>query len=272
MHPKVVLSQYGIEPKKSLGQNFLHDDAVLARIAGSANLAPDDQVLEIGPGLGALTHLLAASVSRVVAVELDQRLLPVLRTELAEHSNVTLVHGDVLELEPGRWFDLPYKVVANVPYYITGAILRHLLSAEMKPSLMLLTLQREVAERITETPPRMSLLAVSVQFYGQATILGTIGAGAFWPKPEVDSAILRIDIDERASEADPQAVDWFFRLAQAGFSQKRKQLKNNLRSLGKTESAIAAALSLAHIDGRRRAQTLGVEEWHALADALRSTG
>lgn len=271
MHPKTLLEQYGIEPKKSLGQNFLHDEGVLARIVASAGLEPDDQVLEIGPGLGAMTRFLARSASRVLAVELDQRLMPVLNAELADHANVTLLHGDILELEPAQWFDRVYKVVANVPYYISGAILRHLLETEPRPSMMLLTLQREVAQRITEVPPRMSLLAVSVQFFGSAKIVGSIGAGAFWPRPKVDSAVLRIDVDEERSGTDPQEVAWFFQVVTSGFSQKRKQLKNNLQRLHVSKAGIAAALSRANVDGRRRAETLTLDEWRLLARALRLT-
>ncbi|MBK7216569.1 MAG: ribosomal RNA small subunit methyltransferase A [Candidatus Promineofilum sp.] len=314
MHPKQLLDRYHIEPKKSLGQNFLHDEGLLGRIVAAAELSPDDEVLEVGPGLGALTRVLARAARRVVAVELDGRLLPVLESELGGLGNVELVHGDVLQLDPADWFAAPYVVVANVPYYITGAILRHLLGGRPRPRRLVLTVQREVADRLTARPPEMSLLAVSVQYYGRARLVSTVKAGAFWPRPEVDSAVVRIDVDPRhlgswageqggggaggnaaqdplpsplpyderaaspapllprfpASSSTDTEEERFFRLVRAGFSEKRKQLKNNLRQLGLSDDEIAAALAGAGIDGRRRAETLTIEEWGRLSQTLDS--
>ena len=274
MHPKQLLERYQIEPKKSLGQNFLHDEGLLARIVAAAELSPDDEVLEVGPGLGALTRVLARAARRVVAVELDGRLLPVLASELAELGHVELVHGDVLELDPADWFAAPYVVVANVPYYITGAILRHQLGGRPQPRRLVLTVQREVADRLTARPPEMSLLAVSVQYYGRVRLVSTVKAGAFWPRPEVDSAVVRIDVESRhldkRSAVEAEAA--FFRVVRAGFSEKRKQLKNNLRQLGLGDEAIAAALERAGIDGRRRAETFTVEEWEGLSGAIALVG
>ena len=274
MHPKQLLERYQIEPKKSLGQNFLHDEGLLGRIVAAADLSPDDDVLEVGPGLGALTRVLARAARRVVAVELDGRLLPVLESELGGLGNVELVHGDVLELDPADWFAAPYVVVANVPYYITGAILRHLLGGRPRPRRLVLTVQREVADRLTARPPQMSLLAVSVQYYGRARLVSTVKAGAFWPRPEVDSAGVRIDVAERhllsAGEQGSGGAGEtsFFRVVRAGFSEKRKQLKNNLRQLGLSDDEIAAGLAGVGIDGRRRAETLAIAEWEALSQAI----
>lgn len=271
MHPKHLLAQYNLEPKKSLGQNFLFDENVLAQIVGWAGLAADDEVLEIGPGLGSLTCLLAEHARRVVAVELDDRFLPILRGELADYKNIELLHGDILQQDPAALFQGPYKVVANVPYYITGAILRHLLGAARKPSLLVLTVQKEVAERVTAVPPQMSLLAVSVQYYGQTQILKTIKSGAFWPRPAVDSSVVRIDLaPQQSAPADPQAEQTFFRIVRAGFSQKRKQLQNNLRQLGLDKAGVNKLLAAAGIDGRRRAETLDLDEWRALAKTFMS--
>lgn len=264
MHPKQILGQYQIEPKKSLGQSFLYDPGILSRIADAATLTKTDDVLEIGPGLGHLTRILAEAASSVIAVELDGRLIPILKSVLAPYDNVTLIHGDILEQDLDTWFEFSYKVVANLPYYITGAILRHLLAAGNRPSLMVLTVQKEVAQRITARPPHMSLLSVSVQHYGRARILETLGAGAFWPRPGVDSAVIRVEPVSRKR----MASDWFFAVARAGFGQKRKQLKNNLRSLNYKHEDIDVALGIAGIDGRRRAQTLAIEEWETLARAL----
>ncbi|MCA9868135.1 MAG: 16S rRNA (adenine(1518)-N(6)/adenine(1519)-N(6))-dimethyltransferase RsmA [Anaerolineae bacterium] len=274
MHPRQILDRYGITPKQSLGQNFLYDEGLLGRIVAAAELSPGDAVLEVGPGLGALTRQLAQVAGRVVAVELDDRLLPVLRYELSPFSHVAIVHADILSFDPAAWFDAPFVVVANVPYYITGAILRHLLEGRPRPRRLVLTVQREVAERLAATPPKMSLLAVSVQYYGSVKVAGAVKAGAFWPRPEVDSAVIRVDVEERflSREAGEQESrgneEAFFRVVRAGFSQKRKQLKNNLRRLGLSDEVIAAALGEAGIDGRRRAETLTVEEWEQLTQRL----
>lgn len=268
MHPKVVLSQYGLEPKKSLGQNFLFDDQVLAKIVAAADLTPTDHVLEIGPGLGHLTQHLADAAATVTAVELDQRYLPILDDRLGHFPNLRLIHGDILEQNLTSLFPQSgYKVVANVPYYITGAILRHLLSSPSKPSLLVMTVQKEVAQRLAAAPGNLSLLAVSVQFYGQPRLMGVIRAGAFWPRPEVDSAIVRLDLypDPLLPLAEEAS---FFHVVRAGFSQKRKQLKNNLASLGVGDDRVAAALAQAQIDGRRRAETLTLPEWVRLYQAL----
>ncbi len=270
MHPKQLLDQFNLQPKKSLGQNFLFDENVLARIVETAVLTPTDLVLEIGPGLGALTKLLAENVKYVTAVELDDRYLPILRQELASYHNITIVHGDILEQNPNALFDESYKVVANVPYYITGAILRHLLTAEQKPTAMVLTVQKEVAERMTAVPPNMSLLSVSTQFYGRCQRITTIKAGAFWPRPDVDSAVVKIDLDEKRPLPFNEEKA-FFKLVKAGFSQKRKQLHNNLRQLDLSRDDVDKLLQTANINGRRRAQTLTIAEWVALYKVWHTT-
>ena len=267
MHPKQLLTHYRLEPKKSLGQNFLFDENVLARIVEAAELVPFEPVLEIGPGLGSLTRLLAKTAVPVTAVELDNRFLPILRTELDHFANVRLIHGDILEQNLDTLFDQPYKVVANVPYYITGAILRHLLSAKQKPTSVVMTIQKEVAERVTAVPPKMSLLAVSTQLYGKAEIISTIKAGAFWPRPDVDSAILRLTLFTEPLIPFAEEPS-FFKLVRAGFSQKRKQLKNNLRQLGYNSAEITVILTAAQIDGRRRAETLTLLEWITIHQKL----
>ena len=270
IHPKTLLAQYGLSPKKSLGQNFLFDENVLTRIVETAVLTPTDTILEIGPGLGALTKLLAENVQHVTAVELDDRFLPILQQELAPYNNVTIIHGDILEQNPNALFSEPYKVVANVPYYITGAILRHLLTAEQKPTTMVLTVQKEVADRMTAVPPNMSLLSVSTQFYGRSERITTIKAGAFWPRPDVDSAVVKIDLDaERPLPFSEEKA--FFKLIKAGFSQKRKQLHNNLRQLNLSSDEVDKLLQSAHINGRRRAQTLTIEEWVSIYQIWQTT-
>lgn len=263
-HPKHILTRYGIQAKKSLGQNFLHDENILAAIVAAANIGPQDHVLEIGAGLGALTRHLAESAAQVIALEIDQRFIPVLRDELGGRSDVTIVQGDVLEYDPAQWYGHgPYKVVANIPYYITGAILQHLLSAQTRPAVMVLTVQQEVAERLTAKPGDMTLLAVSVQLFGDVHIVRSISAGAFWPRPDVDSALIRFDLHPQPVLLPDQEED-FFRLVRVGFSQKRKQLQKNLRALGYTREAIIPLLRSAGIDPRRRAETLSIDEWLTL--------
>lgn len=269
LHPKQLLAAHNLEPKKSLGQNFLFDEALLRRIMATAEVGREDDVLEIGPGLGALTVQLAKGARRVVAVELDDRLLPILATQCAAYDNVQIIHGDILDQPVADWFDRPYKVVANVPYYITGAILRHLLAAEVRPVIVALTVQKEVAERLTAVPGEMSVLAVSVQFYGQATIPMTLAAGAFWPRPTVDSSVVCIDLRQRPSSAERVTDEaLFFRLVKAGFAQKRKQLHKNLRILGYTREQIGVWLAAANLDGQRRAETLTIDEWVVLYEAV----
>ncbi|MFQ5812890.1 MAG: 16S rRNA (adenine(1518)-N(6)/adenine(1519)-N(6))-dimethyltransferase RsmA [Anaerolineae bacterium] len=269
MNVRRLLREFDIQPKKSLGQNFLTDQRALERIVEAAELGPEDIVLEIGPGLGRLTRLLAAEAGWVVAVELDQRLVEVLKqtaTAKADFPNVEIIHGDILEINPADLLErhmasLQYKVVANLPYYITSAILRHLLTAKVRPKLMVVTVQLEVARRITAEPGDMSLLAVSVQFYGRPRIVARIKASAFYPSPQVDSAVIRIDLDDRpVVEADD--TDSFFEVVRAGFAQRRKQLRNALAAgLALPVSEVAQALNRACVNPKRRAQTLSLEEW-----------
>jgi 16S rRNA (adenine1518-N6/adenine1519-N6)-dimethyltransferase len=259
-------------PKKGLGQHFLIDETVLDKIVAAAELTAKDTVLEVGPGLGILTRALAEHAGRVVAVELDENILPVLSSQLSDYPNVEIVQGDILELAPGTLVDTPYKVAANLPYYITSAVIRHILEAEHKPSRLLLMMQLEVAQRILAEPGDMGILSVAVQFYGEPQMVTRVPSGAFWPPPDVDSAVLRIDV-----YAEPPVnvddVDWFFKVVRAGFQQRRKQLRNSLSGgLHPSKDAVGAALKAAEVDPRRRAQTLTLEEWAAVAAALKATG
>ena len=264
-----LLRQFNLHPKKSLGQNFLVDEAMLACVADTADLTADDTVLEIGPGLGSLTRHLATRAQHVVAVELDDTLLPVLRHVLTAYSNVEIIHRDILKLNlPAVMGDAPYKVVANIPYNITSAIVRYLLEAPTRPSVIVLTIQREVAERICATPGDMSLLAVSVQFYARPTIVAHIPADAFHPRPAVDSAVVRLEVLPRPAVVVDN-VDDFFRVVKAGFSQKRKQIRNSLSGgLALKPTDTDALLACAQLDPKRRAETLTLEEWATLTQVL----
>jgi 16S rRNA (adenine1518-N6/adenine1519-N6)-dimethyltransferase len=291
MDVRKLLKEFDIQPKKSLGQNFLVDRRALGRIVEAAELGPEDIVLEIGPGLGTLTRLLAERAGRVVAVELDQRLVEVLSQSLADCPNVEIVQGDILQLDPVELIRnallpcslapllpcspallLPFKVVANLPYYITSAVLRHLLTARVRPKLMVVTVQLEVARRIIAEPGDMNLLAVSVQFYGRPRIVARIKASAFYPSPQVDSAVVRIDLDgPPVVEVDD--VDSFFEVVRAGFAQRRKQLRNALSAeLALPASEVAQALSRAGVDPKRRAQTLSIEEWAKVWKEIQTLG
>jgi len=265
---RALSRELGLHPKKSLGQNWLVDDAALARIAAAAELTLQDTVLEIGPGLGTLTRHLAARAGRVVAVELDGQLIAPLQRAVASYSNVTIVQGDILQFAPSDLVSGPYKVAANLPYYITSAVIRHLLEAYQPPSRIVLTVQLEVAQRITAAPGKLSLLAVSVQFYGRPTLVARLKAGAFYPPPKVDSAVVRIEPYSRPA-VQVEDRDRFFAVVKAGFSQKRKQLHNALAAgLNRPQTEVAEGLARAHVDGRRRAETLTLEEWAAVSRTL----
>lgn len=260
-----VLKRYGLRADKRLGQNFLQDPSALEKIANAAEIQADDCVLEIGPGLGSLTRYLAVSARQVTAVELDPDLLAPLKAILTPHPNVRILHGDILDLSIADLVDQTgYIVAANIPYNITSAIIRHLLESPSKPRRIVLTIQKEVAERICAQPGDLSLLALSVQVYGQPSIRAKIPASAFHPVPNVDSAILRIDIyDEPLIPAE--MLDRFFKLIKAGFSQKRKTLRNSLSSGLHIKPAEAESLlTSADIDPMRRAETLSIAEWRGL--------
>jgi 16S rRNA (adenine1518-N6/adenine1519-N6)-dimethyltransferase len=266
MNPRHLLESFQIAPKKSLGQNFLHDPNLLEKIVNLAELTPETTVLEIGPGTGTLTVKLGQKAGRVVAIEIDERLIPVLDNQLRDLPHVEVVHGDFRDVDfealvgPGD-----YIVVANLPYYITSLILQRLLEARHKPKRVLVTVQQEVAERLVAAPGEMSLLAVSVQFYGAVSIVARFGPGVFWPRPEVGSALVRIDLTQ-APALDVPDEKSFFSVVRAGFSQKRKQLRNSLAAGLKISHAVSAAiLTEAGIDPTRRAETLTLEEWAALS-------
>ena len=266
-----LLKKYGLRPHKGLGQNFLQDPIALEKIVSAAEIQPSDTVLEIGPGLGSLTRYLAATAKEVVAVELDQHLLPPLKAILASNSNVRLIHGDILELSPAELVKAQdYIVVANIPYYITSAVIRHLLESSIKPRRIVLTIQKEVAQRICEKPGDMSLLALSVQVYGKPRIAAYIPGGAFVPSPNVDSAVLAIDIYPMPL-IPLELLEPFFKLIKAGFGQKRKTLRNSLSS-GLSISAESATqfLNRAGIDPMRRAETLSIEEWQRLSEIMKT--
>ena len=263
-----LLKHLDIEPKKSLGQNFMIAEGALDRLIEAAEVGPDDVVLEIGAGLGALTDRLAIHARRTVALEIDGRMLDYLRNRYRPSPQVEIVEADILETDIGDLLGddaRRYKVVANLPYYITSAILRYLLEGDYPPTLMAITVQYEVAQRITAKPPEMSLLGVSVQFFGRAKIAAKLKAGSFYPRPAVQSAVVKIVPRADGPPLSPDDTVRFFRMVRAGFSQSRKQIKNSLAAgLHRDKESTTEWLTAAGIDPRRRAETISVDEWLTL--------
>jgi len=257
-----LLYAHQMRPNKAFGQNFLVDRSVLQRIIGAAEINADDQVLELGAGTGVLTRELAKHARRVVAVELERDMLSLLAETTRYFANVELVERNMLYVDPAEVFEsAAYKLVANLPYYITAPTFRHFLESTNPPRLLVVMVQYEVAQRIVAEPGDLSLLGVSVQFYGKPKIIDHVPARAFYPAPKVDSAILRIDLKDEVPLTSNQR-DSFFRLVQAGFSERRKQLHNSLaHGLHRKDAVVQAWLSAASIDPARRAETLSIEEW-----------
>lgn len=258
---KKMLAKYGFSPSKGLGQNFLIDFGAIKKLIEAANLSSGDIVLEIGPGLGVLTKELAKKAKKVIAVEKDLRLVRILNDELRIKNvkNVEVIEGDILKT-PYSAFNIQnsYKIVANLPFYLTAPVIRKFLESENPPEEMALIIQKEVAQRIYAKVPDMNLLAVSVQFYAKPKIISYIKKESFWPSPKVDSAIIKITPKNNLGRTGLV----FFKIMRAGFSHPRKQLLNNL-SLGlemEREKTIKW-LSKNNIRPNQRAETLNIEDW-----------
>lgn len=268
-----LLKRHQLQPKKQLGQNFLIDPNHQEKILAVAQLEPTSIVLEIGPGLGAITGPMLKQAKAVLAVETDSAMVQVLQSELGDQPNFWLEKADILTITPADLLaqHLPnftpgqaFVVVANLPYYITSAVIRHLLEQSHPPRRIVITIQKEVAQRIMAQPGNLSLLAISVQFYGQPTLHHVIPRKAFYPAPKVDSAVLSIDLygEQPLPISQPNR---YFEVVKAGFSQKRKQLKNALAGgLGRQTTTITPLIEQAGLDPRRRAETLTLAEWAAL--------
>jgi len=270
-----LLRRAGLSARKGLGQHFLVDEAVLQTIVRAADLTPEAVVVEVGPGLGILTRELASRAGHVIAVELDGRLAALLRESLSPFVNTTVITGDILNTDTVSLLDCvgaeSYKVVANLPYYVASAVLRHFLEASRRPESMVVMVQKEVAEVITAVPGRMSVLSVAVQVYGRPQLVATVPARCFYPPPEVDSAILKIDVYAQP-RVPPGFTGSFFRLVRAGFSASRKQLPNSLaQGLGVDKADALSLLEKAGIEARRRAETLTLEDWVRLWEVYSGT-
>ncbi len=272
-----LLRRFGLRAKKGLGQHFLIDEDVLKLITSAAELTPTDVIMEIGPGLGVLTRELARQAGWVIAVELDSQLAAILKQTPGSFDNVTIINKDIRQIEPSALIreekkrfpavianSLDYKLVANLPYYITSPVLRHFLEASLKPQIMVIMVQKEVAEAIVAEPGQMSVLSISVQFYGKPRIISYVPARCFYPVPEVDSAILQVIPYAQPPVAVTDEKS-FFELVRAGFSAPRKQLGNSLaQGLGLTKTKALPLLKEADIMPQRRAETLTLDEWARL--------
>jgi 16S rRNA (adenine1518-N6/adenine1519-N6)-dimethyltransferase len=267
-----LLRRHRIELKHSLGQNFLTDAVLRDAVAEQASLSPEDEVLEVGAGVGTLTVALARRARRVVAVELDGRLIPALRESLEGLENVEVVRTDILRFNVRSAFPAGNEVVAgNIPYNLTGALIRKLLDDPPRPRRLSLVVQKEVAERWTASTGA-SLSTVAVQVFAEAQLLLTIPAAAFTPPPRVDSALVRLDVRERPA-VDVDDFNAFFRFVETVFQGRRKQLGGTLgRISGIGSTAAGARLRESGIDPERRPQTLNLAEWETLYKGFRSPG
>ena len=267
--PKIIkelLLKYSAKASKGLGQNFLIDKNILNKIIESADIKENDIILEVGPGLGVLTQELAQKAKKVIAIEKDETMVEILKETVKDFKNIEVFQGDILEfLEKNQTqennFKIPkkYKVVANIPYYITAPLIRAFLESKNQPELIVLMLQKEVAQRICEKPPNMSILAVSVQFYATPKITSYVSKNCFWPAPKIDSAIIKITPQTENNKINP---DLFFKIVKAGFSQPRKQLGGNLSKILEIEkNEIDEWLLKNNIQPKQRAETLNVKDW-----------
>ncbi len=264
-----VCKRFGIHMSKKLGQNFLIRRSVVDEIVAAAELTAGEPVLEIGPGIGTLTQGLAQSGAAVTAVELDRRLLEVLDTTLAQYNNVRIIHGDVLKVNiPEIMNHKPFKVVANLPYYITTPIIMSLLEMKLPIERLVVMVQREVAERMVAQPGTKAYgaLSVAVQYYTEPSIVMDVPPRAFMPAPEVTSAVICCRLREKppVEVADEKL---FFRVVKAAFAQRRKTFSNTMKTTGLDKETIASVLAKANIDGARRGETFSLQELADVANA-----
>jgi 16S rRNA (adenine1518-N6/adenine1519-N6)-dimethyltransferase len=266
---KDLLQHYGLWANHQLGQNFLVSEPIYDRILEAADLKPDDVVIEVGPGTGFLTERLLEKVKKVVAVEYDAGMVRLLKERFKGFPNLEIVHSDILKfwirnsgVQPRK-----YKVVANIPYYITSPLIKLFLQSDCPPRLLVLMTQKEVAEKVCGFTGK-GVITLETQLFGKPMIVGTVPAGAFYPPPKVDSAILRIDVFPKPQVPEKQVQD-FIRLIKFGFNQKRKKLANSLESGLHLEVAeVRAMLEKAKIDPNLRAENLEIEDWMRLVKIL----
>jgi len=275
---KILLQKYNLRPSKRLGQNFLISQKVLGQIIQAADLSKKDVVLEIGPGLGNITQELARRAKKVIAIEKDRQLVEILKETLKDYQNIQIIHGDILKIQNDQTtpslvkFKIQnYKVVANLPHYITSPTLHLFLESQNPPQEMTLLIQKEVAQRISAKPPKMSLLTVSVQLYSQPKIISYVSKKSFWPQPKVDSALIKIVPHSPVILSDSEeSRGRFFKIVKAGFSSPRKQLVNNLaKGLNLKKEKIKNLLKKAGLDSRIRAGELSIGDWQKLTNLMK---
>jgi len=279
---KGILNKHGLVLKKSLGQNFLIDQNILHKIVAAAELGPDKGALEIGPGIGALTQQLAKQAGRVLAIEIDQRLLPILNETLASYPHAAVVHGDVLKQDLPELFRAHFanvagvSVVANLPYYITTPIIMRLLEEKLPLDYIVVMIQKEVADRMAARPGTKDYgsLSIAVQFYCEPELVTIVPRTVFVPQPNVDSAVIRLRV-RKTPPVEVADEAFFFEVVQASFVQRRKTLYNNLSArffTKETKSALEPLLQGCGIEPSRRGETLSMEEFARLTEALRAAG
>ena len=280
---RAILERHGFTFKKSFGQNFLTDTNILQKIVDTAEIDKKVNVIEIGPGIGALTEFLAESAAEVMAFEIDDRLVPILADTLRDFDNVTVVNQDILKVDLAQYIaefknpDLPIKVVANLPYYITTPILMHLIESGIPFSEFVVMMQREVADRISAQPNTKAYgsLSIAVQYYMTAKVAFIVPRTVFVPAPNVDSAILKMVRRDQPAVA-VQDEKFFFKVSKASFVHRRKTLWNNLTShFGKaeeTKAKLTAALEQAELSPSVRGEALALADFARLADALKAQG
>jgi len=269
---KEILRDNNLNLKKSLGQNFLVDNDILDKIVAAANLGSEDKVVEIGPGIGALTERLAQVAKKVVAVELDDRLIPILKKSLAGYDNVEIVHGDALEIDFNQLITGEYKVVANLPYYITTPIIMRLLEENFNVEEIVVMVQKEVAERIVAKPggKDYGVLSIGVQYHTRPRIAFDVPPSVFIPQPRVDSAVIVLDVVDQPV-VDILDKELFFTVVKAAFHQRRKMVRNSLKTapyLNLEKDEVAQVLDEAGIDSRRRAEKISIEKFANLTNCI----
>ncbi len=256
--------------KKSLGQHFLTSTKALSQIIDAGDIGAGDLVLEIGPGKGVLTERILEKGATIIAIEKDRDLIPLLQENFAESmasGKLTLIHQDILKFDPLTLPQKPYKLIANIPYYITGAIIEQFLNTAHQPERMVLLMQREVAERIVSKDGKQSILSVAVAAYGNASIVGRVPPGAFVPPPTVESAILLIQDINRTFFIDCDEKI-FFSVMKAVFGKKRKQIGGSLADYLDTKDLAQHILASVSIDPKTRPETIALDQWKALAQAI----
>jgi len=267
-----ICKRFDIKMSKKLGQNFLIKRGIVDEIVHAAELTPGEPVLEVGPGIGTLTQGLAQSGADVTAIELDRRLLEVLDTTLASYDNVRIVHGDVLKLDvPSIMIHKPFKVVANLPYYITTPIIMSLLESKLPIERLVVMVQKEVALRMVAKPGTKDYgaLSVAVQYYTEPDIVLDVPPKSFLPAPAVTSSVIRCVLRDKPP-VDVIDEKLFFRVVKAGFAQRRKTFSNTMKTTGLSKDRIEELLAKANIDGQRRGETFTLQEFADVANAWAS--